>query len=91
MRRVATGEDETGKMGKGFHGSAESLLADQGESVGVVNDDPAESILARVGALTEVVDLVADCVDTTIFLAGEPEDGLNLEGGFFAQKGYEVF
>lgn len=91
MGRVAAGEDESGEMGKGFHRSAESLLANEGESVGVVNNDPAECVLARVGAFTEVVNLIADGVDTAVFLTGEPKDGFNLEGGFFAQERNEIF
>lgn len=78
-------------MGECFHRPAESLLADEGESVCVVNHDPAEGIWFGMRPLTEVVDLVADGVNTAVFLACEPEDGFQMEGGFFAEEGNKVF
>ncbi len=78
-------------MGECFHGSAEGLLADEGERVCVVNDYPAEGIGLRVRPLTEVVDLVADGVNTAVLLAGKPEDRFQVEGGFFAEEGDKVF
>ncbi len=78
-------------MGKCLHGSAEGLLADEGERVCVVNDYPAEGIWLCMRPLTEVVDLVADGVNTAVLLACEPEDGFQVKGGFFAEEGDKVF
>jgi len=78
-------------MGECLHRSAEGLLADEGEGVCVVNDDPAEGIRLCMRPLTEVVDLVADGVNTAVFLACEPEYGFQVEGGFFAEEGDKVF
>ena len=66
-------------------------MADKGEGVCVVNDYPAEGIGLCVRSLTEVVDLVADSVNPAVLLAGEPEDGFQVEGGFFAEEGNKVF
>lgn len=78
-------------MGECLHRSAEGLLADEGERICVVNHYPAEGIGLRVGPLTEVVDLVADGVNPAVLLACEPEDGFQVEGGFFAEEGDKVF
>ena len=66
-------------------------MADEGEGVCIVNHDPAEGIWLRMGPLAEVIDLVADGVNTAVFLACEPEDGLKVEGGFFAEESNKVF
>ena len=78
-------------MGECLHRSAEGLLAYEWEGVCVVNDYPAEGIGLRVRSLTEVVDLVADGVNTTVLLAGKPEDRFQVEGGFFAEESDKVF
>jgi hypothetical protein len=78
-------------MGKCLHRSAESLLADEGEGVCIVNHDPAEGIRLRMGPLAEVVDLVADGMNTAVFLACQPKDGFKMKGGFFAEESNKVF
>lgn len=42
-------------------------------------------------SLTEVVDLVADGVNTAVLLTREPEDRFQVEGGFFAEESNKVF
>jgi hypothetical protein len=78
-------------MGECLHWPAEGLLADEGESVCVVNHDPAEGIWFGMRPLTEVVDLVADGVNPAVLLAGKPENRFQVEGGFFAEEGNKVF
>ena len=88
---MSPSEDELCQMGVCFHGAAESLLANEGKCVGVVDDNPAESIWLGMGPFTEVVDLVSDCMDSTVFFATEPEDGIDLEGGLLANHCHYVF
>ena len=66
-------------------------MADEGEGVCIVNYYPAEGIGLRVRPLTEIVYLVADGVNPAVLLAGEPEYGFQVEGGFFAEESNKVF
>ena len=79
MTGLAASEDKAGEMRIGFHWAAKSLLADQGQSVSVINQDEANRIWTCVDPLTEVSHLVADRVNAAILLACEPEDTINLE------------
>ena len=76
---LAAGEDKPCQVRIGFHRATESLLADEGECVSVVNQDEANGIRASMDPLTKVGDLVTDRVNTTIFLAAQPEDTVDLE------------
>jgi len=78
-------------MGEGFHGPSESLLADEGELVSVIDDNPSEAVWLGMGPFAEIVHLVTDCMDASVFLACEPEDRFQIEGGFFANHVYEIF
>ena len=78
-------------MGEGFHRPSQSLLANEGEGVGVVDDDPSEAVWLGMGPFAKVVDLVTDCMDATVFLACQPEHGFQMEGGFFTNHVYEIF
>ena len=91
MAGVSGGEEEPSEMVEGLHGSPQGLLADERESVGVVNDDETESIRLGVDALTEVIHLVANRMDATVLFRAEPENRFNGEGGFFFQDVDNIF
>lgn len=77
---LAAGKDKPRQVCIGFHRATESLLADEGKSVCVVNQDEANGIRASVDPLTEIGDLVADCVNAAILLAAQPEDPVDVKG-----------
>jgi len=84
-------EQEAGEMVEGFHWPAESLLADKWECVGIINDDKTECIWFRMNALTEVVYLVTNRVNTTVFFGAEPENRFNGEGRLLFQNFDDIF
>lgn len=67
------------------------MLTDERESVGIVNHDETESIRFRMDALTEIVHLVANRMDTAVLFRAEPENGFNGEGGFLFEDFNNVF
>ena len=79
MAGLAASEDKACQVCIGFHWAAKSLLADQGQSVSVINQDEANRIRTCVDPLTEVGHLVADRVNAAILLAAQPEDAVNLK------------
>ena len=83
---VATCKEEACEMRIGFHRASERLLAYQGKCVGVVDDNPAKTVGFRVGGFAEIIDFVTNCVDTSVFFAAQPENRLNLKGGFVTNE-----
>lgn len=84
-------EQEAGEMVKRFHWPAEGLLADERQRVGVVNHDKTEGIWFRMNALTEIIHLVTNRVDTTVLFGAEPEDRFNRERGLLLQDFNGIF
>ena len=61
-------------MGECFHWTAQGLLANQGKSVGIIYDNPAQGIRFRMCPLTEVIHFITNCVNTAIFFTAQPEN-----------------
>ena len=91
MAGVSAGKEKASEMIEGFHGSSQSLLADERKGVGVVNDNKTESIGLRMNALTEIVHLVANRMNTAVLFGAEPEDRFNRKGRLFFQDFYDIF
>jgi hypothetical protein len=91
VARLATGKDKSCQVRIGFHWATESLLADEWESVGIIDEDKANCIRASVNPLTEIGNLVADGVNAAILFTAQPEDTVDLKGCFRFQKINKIF
>jgi hypothetical protein len=70
--RVSATKDEASDVGVCFHGSAEGLLGDNGERVGIINHDPSIDA-RRVRRMTdELGNRLPNTMYTAILLGREP-------------------
>lgn len=70
VRRVSARKQKSREMRESLHGSAECLLANERQGVGVVNNNPAKRIGLCMRPFTEIIDLVANRVNSAVLLAG---------------------
>jgi len=79
VARLAAGEDKPCQVRIGFHWTSESLLADEGQGVRVINDDKPNRVGTRMDPLTKVCNLVANRMNSAILFTAEPQNTVNLK------------
>jgi hypothetical protein len=59
------------KMSESFHRAPESLLTDEREGVGIIDNNKSQRVRLCMTSLTVIIDLVADGVNPPILFGAE--------------------